>query len=117
MTYTIHLCIVFQFQPQQSLSVSAQQAQLQQLQLLQAQLVQQSQISQDGSQAAAAAAQQPIIDTTLLAQIQLLTNQLLGGKDKDNLPEPQFNKVRNVVMLSVDWSRLLVTLTDCLYLA
>ena len=81
------------------MSVSAQQAQLQQLQLLQAQLVQQSQL-QDGSQAAAAAPQQPIIDTTLLSQIQLLTNQLLGGKDKDKPPEPQFNKVPNCLNVS-----------------
>ena len=62
-----------------------------------------------------AAAANPIIDTSLLAQIQVLTNQLLGGgsnsKPKEEEPEerpaPQFNKVYEYIHL-IQGSRLVV---------
>ena len=81
---------------QQSLSVSAQAAQLQQLQLLQQQLVQQSQLLQAQQSANKMQDEQPIIDNNLLNQIQALTNQLLSRTTDDapsKQPEPTFNKV------------------------
>ena len=77
-------------QPQQALSLSAQQQQLQQLQLLQQQLMQQTQLLQEPKQAP----QPPVLDTTLLGQIQSLTSQLMRGtKDEPKPAEPAFNKV------------------------
>ena len=85
---------------QQSLSVSAQAAQLQQLQLLQQQLVQQSQLLQAQQSANKMQDEQPIIDNNLLNQIQALTNQLLSrttDAPPSKQPEPTFNKVVSVV--------------------
>ena len=81
---------------QQSLSVSAQAAQLQQLQLLQQQLVQQSQLLQAQQSANKMQDEQPLIDSNLLNQIQALTNQLLSrttDETPSKPPEPTFNKV------------------------
>lgn len=77
-------------QPQ---SLDEQQQQLHQLQILQQQLLEQTQTMQHPEDQGA------VIDNTLLAQIQTLTNQLLSKTgDINKPPEPSFDKVSSLLL-------------------